>query len=132
MSFPVGSRVVLQDQAEGWFPLAPREGLTGTVIRAIPRHPHSAPFYVVRLDTTLSIQEPDQDTPSGLRLVAYEHVVVAPRWLGSDLGSHPAVSVYLLSVPPDRQLPAIAEDCEGLPLRTWASCSVLKPSTGLS
>jgi len=94
-----GIDIILENEKEGWFPLAPSSGLRGKVIRTIPVDPPQVPFYLIQLNSPLEIQEPAKDTPSGLRLQLYSHLVVRSRWVGIPLGSKPSISAQVFLVP---------------------------------
>jgi|ERR1039458_9621226 hypothetical protein len=120
-----GTRLLLEDQAEGWFPLAPADGLHGSVLYAVETDPRDNPFYVISLDPPLEVQERNADTPSGLRSAIYEYAIVKSRWLGSDVGAERQVSTFILLPQPDTPLPTSKSSCIALPIRAWALCSTL-------
>jgi hypothetical protein len=130
MTLAIGTQILLEDQGEGWFPLAQANGLRGTVIGVIVRKRHRGPFYLVHLEPPLEIQESGHKTRSGLGLVTYDHLVVAARWLGTDIGAEPRVSVHLLVVPQNQPLPTSPEQCLKFPVVVWANCSIVSESCG--
>ena len=123
MTLPHGTVLSLEDQGEGWFPLAPRR-LRATVVDTIESEPHGEPYYLVLLGTPVEVQEPRQETPSGLRSVVYSKLLVRSRWLGTPIGSESHVSAHVCLVP-DRQSPGTSAACSRLPIRIWANCSVI-------
>jgi hypothetical protein len=120
-----GTRLLLEDPGEGWFPLAPAAGLNATVLYEVKNTPPRHPLYVLRLDPALEIQEPGAKTPSSLRLNAYEFAFVSSRLHGVALGSVPKVSAYLFLPRVGQQLPTSESDCEHLEIRSWANCTVI-------
>jgi hypothetical protein len=119
-----GTSVLMQDQQEGWFPLAPAAGLRGSVLYAVQTEPPDHPLYVIELDQPLEIQEKTGDTPSGFRSIFYSHVVIKSRWRGVEVGSESEVSAYLLLPEPGAPLPTTKAACLTLPIRAWASCRI--------
>jgi hypothetical protein len=119
-----GTKLAVEDEGEGWFPLAPAHGLRGVVICAIASTAAEDPSYLLRLDSPLDVQEQARHTPSGLALHTYTHLVVRSRWAGVALGSAARVSVQVRLVPEDGPLPSSAGQCESLAGRIWASCWV--------
>jgi len=121
MPIAIGSAISLEDEGEGWFPLAASSVLRGRVVAVVP---NTEPFYVIHLDVPLEVQEPATDTPSHLRLFRYVHAIVNSRCSGVALGSAPSVSTHVRLVPPGSTPPSTAEGCSALPLRIWAACHV--------
>ena len=119
-----GTKVAVEDEGEGWFPLAPAHGLRGVVIRVITNSSADEPFYLLRLESPLEVQEPAQPTPSGIALHTYTHLVVRSRWSGVALGSAARVSAHVRVVPEHVPLPYTSAQCESLVPRIWASCGV--------
>ena len=119
-----GAVVTLEDQGEGWFPLAPTHGLRGEVIRVIPDDPPQEPYYLIQLDSPLEVQETSNLTPSGLQLQLYNHVVVRSRWVGVALGSKPSATAQVYLVPAGSPLPSTDAEIKGLTPGVWASCTV--------
>ena len=111
-------------QGEGWFPLAPAGGLRCTVVGTVDRKNASDPFYVVRIEQPLEVQEPATDTPSRLRSHFYNHAVICSRQGRVGVGSEPGNSVFVLLPPPELPLPTTKDACVSLPIRAWAACRV--------
>jgi hypothetical protein len=131
----IGTRVTLADQLEGWFPLAPIGGLRGTIAAVVEWKPRGLiqklfrrgsrePFYVVRLDSPLEVQEPASDTPSRLRRKYYGAAVICSRWIGVPLGSERDVSVHLRLLAAGSPFPETVKECHELPVRAWACCNL--------
>jgi hypothetical protein len=116
--------VLLQDQLDGWFPLAPPAGIHATIVRAIESAATTTAFYVVQFDPPLEVQESPADTPSGIGRVLYEHAIIRSRWQGVSIGSEFQVSVFVLLPPSGRPLPLCESECAVLPVRAWASCTI--------
>jgi hypothetical protein len=125
VNLPPDTPVSIEDQGDGWFPLAGGSALYGNVVARIVSDPGSEPFYLIRLGSPLEVQEPAPDTPSQLRLHTYTHLVVRSRWAGVALGSEPRVSVHLFLVPQGQPLPSTTEECFSLSCAVWARCSVI-------
>ena len=123
MEIAPGATVTLKDVDEGWFPLAPAEGLRGSIVRVLTA-PDRTLRYVVELDTPLEVQEPATDTPSALRLHVYRSLVIGARLTGVAIGSEQNVPVYVCLVPQNSEPPSTIERCAGLPIRVWASCAI--------
>ena len=121
MPLAIATTVSLEDQGEGWFPLASPQVIRGNVVAVIPS---SEPYYVIRLEVPLEVQESDANTLSRLRLHRYEYAVINSRWVGVALASEATVSTHVRLVPPGSPLPSTAEACTMLPLRIWATCHV--------
>lgn len=116
--------VVVQDEGEGWFPLAPACELRGIVVRAIPHSRSDEPFYLLRLAAPLEVQEPGEQTPSGLKFCRYSHLVVRSRWQGVALGSPAPVSAHIWLIPEGDPVPTSGSKFESLAPRVWATCKV--------
>src|ERR1700682_3917490 len=99
MTLSPGTTLVLENEGEGWFPLASTKALRGTVAGIVRNPSASEPFYLVRLEFPLEVQEPSSATPSGLLLVRYEYAVVRSRWEGVAVGSESQVSCHVQLVP---------------------------------
>jgi hypothetical protein len=124
MTLPLGTTLVLENEGEGWFPLASAQAIRGTILGIIRNEAASEPFYLVHLESPLEVQDCSSATPSGLLLVRYEYAVIRSRWTGVAVGSESRVSCFVQLVPLESALPSTAEECAALPLRIWASCSV--------
>ena len=122
MSRLPGTALSIESQGEGWFPLGPPV-ICGSIVSTIAS---TQPFYVVRLEAPLEVQERADDTPSRLRLRCYEYAVVSSRWEGVDVGAEERVSTHVRLVPQGSPLPSTPEGCNSLPLRVWATCRVQK------
>ena len=120
-----GTIVAVEDEGEGWFALAPAHGLRGVLVRAIAHSTSDEPFYLLRLNSPLEVQEPSQRVPSRIELHSYSHLVVRSRWAGASLRSAARVSAHVFLVPSGAPLPTSGEQCENLVPRIWASCGVL-------
>jgi hypothetical protein len=118
----MGRRVTLSDEGEGWFTGYP--GVSGTIESVIESSPDDNPYYAVRLDAPLDLQEPGVATPSGFILKHYSHCVVHCRWQGADINADAPVSVHVLLVPSGTERPKSRADLAGLTIRAWAACVV--------
>lgn len=118
---PVGSWIKMKDAGEGWFPGAPAE-LAGAVSARFD-HLRGSPFYVVRLDEPLGVQESGHATQSGLLLVTNRHVLVQCRWQGASIGLEPTL-VHVWRVP-DSCSPAETAEALGRP-EAWAECVLVE------
>lgn len=125
MLLPPGTCLLLEDQGEGWFPLAPSGGLRATVMYEIASSSKGEPFYVTQLEPPLEVQEPTSTTPSGLTAVTYKHAVLKSRWKGVALGTEQQVSAYLLLPQANKPLPLTDNECLSLPIRAWTSCTLI-------
>ena len=123
-----GCYVELWNEGEGWFGGA--EVLPGrieSVLLPIGREPVR---YVVRFDSTLSVQERGAATISGFILRHYSHCAIQCRWQGVEIGPERPVSVYVLLVEVGSPVPANWAEVDALQLRAWARCVVLTSSAG--
>jgi hypothetical protein len=121
MPLAIGTSVSLENDGEGWFPLAPSSIIRGSIVAVVPS---TEPFYVVQLDTPLEVHEPSSETPAGLRPHRYEHAIVNSRWPGFALGPESRVSVHVRLVPVDTMIPSNAKECAAMPVRISAACHV--------
>ena len=120
-SLPLGTRLKLESADEGWFKGA-NPVLFGAVVSALGRKHDSNPWYLVKLDGSLEVQEGGHDTPSGLRLVRYSLLLVSCRWVAKEINERERVSVFVNVVPQDRDpsehLEAIKQP------NVWANCII--------
>jgi hypothetical protein len=118
----MGRRVTLSDEGEGWFTgCADVNGMIESIIQS---NPGDNPYYLVRLDTPLELQESSAATPSGLILRRYSHCAVHCRWQGADINAVTPVSVHVLLVPSGTELPRSKADVARLKKGPWAACIV--------
>jgi hypothetical protein len=121
MPLAIGTSLSLENDGQGWFPLAPSSIIRGSIMAVLPS---TEPFYVVQLDTPLEVQEPASESSAGLRLHRYEYAVVSSRWPGFALGPESRVSVDVRLVPVDATIPSTANECAALPVRISVACRV--------
>jgi hypothetical protein len=122
----IGRHVTLSDEGEGWF--AGYADVRGTVESVIHSNRDDNPYYVVRFESLLELQESGAATPSGFILRRYSYGVVHCRWAGVDINHDKPVSVHVLLVPTGAQLPRSNTDVVGLTIRAWAACVVVRDS----
>jgi hypothetical protein len=125
MALQIGTRLLLNDQGDGWFRLAPADGLHVRVEAMIAATSSDEPFYAFRFENQLEVQEDSNQTASKLISVFYERGVIKSRWQGIDIGAEPAVSVYMLLVQAGNPMPISYQECLGLSSRIWASCTLV-------
>ena len=123
----IGRDVTLSaHEGEGWF-----DGyadIRGTVESVIQSDPGDSPYYVVRFESPLELQESGAATPSGFILRRYSHCVVHCRWQGTDINDDEPVSVHVLLVPRGTKIPRSKAGVVGLTIRAWAACVVMPDS----
>jgi hypothetical protein len=123
----IGRHVTLSaHEGEGWF--AGYADVSGTIESVIQSNRDDNPYYVVRFESPLELQESGAATPSGFILRRYCHCVVHGRWAGADINHHQPVSVHVLLVPTGTPLPRSQADLVGLTIRAWAACVVVRDS----
>jgi hypothetical protein len=118
--FVTGRRLTLSDEGEGWFTGC--ADVSATIESVIESNHDDNPYYVVRFDTPLEVQEAGAPTPSGFILRRYSHGVVHCRWRGADINTDAPVSVHVLLVPPGTELPTSKADLASITIRAWAGC----------
>jgi hypothetical protein len=118
-----GIHLELRDENEGWFPGVAASSNSGRIESSSEPVGGRAPWYVVRLDDALEIQESGHDTVSGYRLVRYERLLIRARHVGVDLMSGETASVYVCLVPEGADLLEHLQSTR----RTdaWASCTLI-------
>lgn len=116
----VGRRVTLRDGGEGWF--AGYADISGTIQFLMQSNTDDNPYYIVRLDTPLELQEPGAATPSGFILRRYLHCVVHCRWQSTDINIDAPVPVHVLLLPPGSGLPKSNADLAATEISAWADC----------
>lgn len=127
MTIREGVRLELRDAGEGWFRgIGP--SMAGTVQSVVHRPDASVPWYVVRLDEPLDMQESGHHTPSGFLLVRYSTVAIRSRWQGDDIGTGAGASVHVCVVPDDRD--PVAHVASLAASHVWADCTVLEAEAG--
>jgi hypothetical protein len=125
MELKPGANLLLQNQGDGWFPLAPSAGINATIVRAIAPTSQDSSFYLLQLIPPLEIQEQTNATPSGLQSIIYKHAVIKSRWQGVAIGSEQQVSVFFLLPPTNAALPNSESECASLKIRAWLSCTIV-------
>jgi len=118
MALSVGTRVLVEDQGEGWFPLATSNSLGGTVVG------HLGAAYVIALAEPIELQLPTRVTPSGLRRSLADRLILKSRWRGIDIGSEPDVSCHLAIVELGTCTPSDPTELGTLQWFCWAKCTV--------
>jgi hypothetical protein len=120
----IGRQVTLSaHEGEGWF--AGHADVCGTVESVIQSTRGDNPYYVVRFESPLELQESGAATPSGFILRRYSHCAVHCRWEGADINHDKPVSVHVLLVPTGTETPRSTVDVVGLAIRAWAACVVV-------
>src|SRR5689334_8246397 len=115
----VGMRATLQDQGEGWFPEYAGQTLSGTVEGTIHAGDGYPPYYLIRFDSAIELQETDFDTPSGFGLNRYSHAVIRSRWQDADIQVSQSIPVFVCLVTEGEVLPMTDEDTKRLSVRAW-------------
>jgi len=118
----MGRRVTLSDEGEGWF--TGYADVSGTIESVVESSHDDNPYYVVRFDTPLEVQESGAPTPSGFIRRRYSHSVVHGRCRGVDINADAPVSVHVLLVPLRSAVPKNKADVAGMTTRVWAGCVV--------
>jgi hypothetical protein len=126
-SLPPGTQVLLEDQGDGWFALAPEAGLPGVIVKAVPAPPRREPAYLVHLESGLELQESGHATPSGLRRRVYDHLLVRSRLQGVALGPSSRVSCDVWLVESVQPLLPTTSDLSRVQPDLWAAVSLLPP-----
>jgi len=121
-----GRQVTLSDEGEGWF--AGYADITGIIEAVIHSDRSGDPYYIVRLEPSLELQESGAETRSGYILRRYSHCVIHCRWQGFDINVEKPVSVHVLLVAAGTPLPRSVADILAMKIRVWASC-VVAPET---
>jgi hypothetical protein len=116
----IGRLVTLSDEGEGWFNGYTR--VTGVVESVVHSNQDDNPYYVVRLESPLELQERGAATPSGFVVRRYSHCVIHGRWQGVDISSETPASVHVLLVLAGTPVPQNMEDIRSMIIRAWASC----------
>jgi hypothetical protein len=94
------------------------------VERIIPIGDGLTPYYLIRFDNVIELQETGFDTPSGFGLNRYSHAVICSRWPDLDIQLNRSVPIFVLLVREREFLPVTSEDIKGLIVSRWASCRV--------
>ena len=118
----IGRDVTLSDEGEGWF--SGYAEVSGVIESVLQSNQDDNPYYLVRFDPPLELQESGAATPSGFILRRYSHCAVHCRWQGRDINVDAAVSVHVLLVPLGAQLPKSKADVACLKMAVWAACIV--------
>jgi hypothetical protein len=118
----VGRCVTLSDEGEGWF--TNYADISGTIEYVVESNQGNNPYYVVRFETPLEVQESGAPTPSGFILRRYPHCIVHCRWQGTDINADAPVSVHVALVPSETEPPKSRGDMAGMTIRAWAGCLV--------
>jgi hypothetical protein len=116
----IGRLVTLSDEGEGW--LTGYTRVTGVVESVVQSNQDDNPYYVVRLESPLELQEQGAATPSGFIVRRYSHCVIHCRWQGVDISAETPASVHVLLVPAGTPVPQNKEDIGNMNIRAWASC----------
>ena len=116
----IGRLVTLSNDGEGWFNGC--TSVTGIVESVVQSNHDHNPYYVVRLDSPLELQEQGAATPSGFIMRRYSHCVIHCRQQGVDISSETPASVYVLLVPAGTTVPQSKEEIGSMSIRVWASC----------
>jgi hypothetical protein len=115
----IGRLVTLSDEGEGWF--AGYTRVTGVVESVVESNQDDNPYYVVRLESPLELQERGAATPSGFIVRRYSHCVIHCRWW-VDISAKTPESVHVLLVLAGTPVPKNKEDIDNMNIRAWASC----------
>ena len=117
----IGRTVTFSDQGDGWFRGC--GDVAGTITSVVPAAGHH-PYYVVRFEPPLELQEPEAPTPSGLILNRYSYAVIRSRWADQDIGPAATTSVHVALVPTGNDPPETTAQIAMLRAQLWASCVV--------
>lgn len=109
-------------KATGWF--RGYSKVAGTIASVVPASDCYHPYYVIRFDPPLELQEPGAPTPSGLILNRYSHVVIRSRWQDQDIGPAAKTSVHVVLVPPGNAPPETSAQIATMSAELWAMCVV--------
>jgi hypothetical protein len=118
----VGRQVTLSDEGEGWF--GEYADIVGIIEAVTQSGGGGSPYYTVRFEPSLELQESGADTRSGYILKSYSHCVIRCRWEGYDISADAPVSVHVVLVPTGTPLPLSLTDIVTMKVRVWASCVV--------
>jgi hypothetical protein len=121
----VGMRITLTEHpGEGWFPEYACQSLSATVERAVATGDGPPPYYLIRFDNVIELQETGFDTPTGFGLSRYSHAMIRSRLRDVDIQVNQSIPVFVCLVREGEVLPITNEATKGLDVRAWASCRV--------